>query len=239
VTVTDDAILTASNARVEIAGDLFLYKPAGIGSPSLSGTLDVLGGYYEEFGKRFVIEEGEIFFYGTPEPNPGLHIVASHTVPAVQGAGDVDIRIIVSGTLRAPTIDLESTPAFDKSEIISIALFGTPSVPTGQQSRFEETVTGLFVGTLTGPLQDALAGELGLDAIEVTQRTEETGDVANLFRVGKFITPDVYVTVEQEVGGSEDNQAVGLRYQISRQFTVQGSAGTRQSGVDLFWEFAF
>jgi autotransporter translocation and assembly factor TamB len=239
VTVTDDAILTASNARVEIAGDLSLYKPAGIGSPSLSGTLDVLGGYYEEFGKRFVIEEGEIFFYGTPEPNPGLHIVASHTVPAVQGAGDVDIRIIVSGTLRAPTIDLESTPAFDKSEIISIALFGTPSVPTGQQSRFEETVTGLFVGTLTGPLQDALAGELGLDAIEVTQRTEETGDVANLFRVGKFITPDVYVTVEQEVGGSEDNQAVGLRYQISRQFTVQGSAGTRQSGVDLFWEFAF
>lgn len=239
VTVTDDAILTASNARIEIAGDLSLYKPAGIGTPSLSGTLDVLGGYYEEFGKRFVIEEGEIFFYGTPEPNPGLHIVASHTVPAVQGAGDVDIRIIVGGTLRAPTIDLESTPAFDKSEIISIALFGTPSVPTGQQSRFEETVTGLFVGTVAGPLQDALAGELGLDAVEYTQRTEQTGDVANLFRVGKFITPDVYVTVEQEVGGSEDNQAVGLRYQISRQFTVQGSAGTRQSGVDLFWEFAF
>ncbi|MGH7589697.1 MAG: translocation/assembly module TamB domain-containing protein [Gemmatimonadota bacterium] len=239
VTVADDAILTASNARVEIAGDLSLYKPAGIGTPSLSGTLDVLGGYYEEFGKRFVIEEGEIFFYGTPEPNPGLHIVASHTVPAVPGAGDVDIRIIVSGTLRAPTIDLESTPAFDKSEIISIALFGTPSVPTGQQSRFDETVTGLFVGTFAGPLQDALAGELGVDAIEYTQRTEETGDVANLFRVGKFITPDVYVTVEQEVGGTEDNQAVGLRYQISRQFTVQGSAGTRQSGVDLFWEFAF
>ncbi|HKY60184.1 MAG TPA: translocation/assembly module TamB domain-containing protein [Gemmatimonadota bacterium] len=239
VTVTDDAILTASNARIEIAGDLSLFKPAGIGTPTLSGTLDVLGGYYEEFGKRFVIEEGEIFFYGTPEPNPGLHIVASHTVPSVQGAGDVDIRIIVGGTVRAPTIDLESTPAFDKSEIISIALFGTPSVPTGQQSQFEETVTGLFVGTLAGPLQDALAGELGLDAVEYTQRTEETGNVANLFRVGKFITPDVYVTVEQEVGGSEDRQAVGLRYQISRQFTVQGSAGTRQSGVDLFWEFAF
>ena len=95
------------------------------------------------------------------------------------------------------------------------------------------------MGTLAGPLQDALAGELGLDAVEYTQRTEATGEVANLFRVGKFITPDVYVTVEQEVGGSEDRQAVGLRYQLSRQFTVQGSAGTRQSGVDLFWEFAF
>lgn len=239
VSVTDNAILTASNARIEIAGDLSLFKPAGIDTPTLSGTLDVLGGYYEEFGKRFVIEEGEIFFYGTPEPNPGLHIVASHTVPAVQGSGDVDIRIIVGGTLKAPTIDLESTPSFDKSEIISIALFGTPSVPTGQQSRFEETVTGLLVGTVAAPLRDALAGELGLDAIEITQLTEESGNVANLFRVGKFITPDVYVTVEQEVGGTEDNQAVGLRYQISRQFTIQGSAGTRQSGVDLFWEFAF
>ena len=63
--------------------------------------------------------------------------------------------------------------------------------------------------------------------------------MANLFRVGKFITPDVYVTVEQEVGGPEDNQAVGLRYDITRQFTLQASAGTRQSGLDLFWEFTF
>ncbi len=238
VEVADNATLTASNARVEIAGDLSLYKPAGIGTPTLSGTLDVRGGYYEEFGKRFTIEEGEIFFYGTPEPNPGLHIVASHTVPDVEGAGDMDIRIILGGTLRNPAIDLESTPSYDRSEIISIALFGTPSVPTGQQSRFEESVVGLFAGAVAAPL----AGELGLDAIEITQRTQETsegGDVANLFRVGKFITPDVYVTVEQEVGGREDNQAVGLRYQVTRQFTLQGSAGTRQSGLDLFWEFAF
>lgn len=239
VEVADNAVLTASNARVEIAGNLSLYKPTGIDTPTLSGTLEVQDGFYEEFGKRFTIEEGEIFFYGTPEPNPGLHIVASHTVPNVQTAGDVNIRIILGGTLNNPTIDLESTPPFDRSEIISIALFGSPSVPTGQQSRFEESVAGLFFGAVAAPV---LAGELGLDAIEITQRAEETGegvDVANLFRVGKFITPDVYVTVEQEIGGREDNQAVGLRYQITRQFTLQASAGTRQSGLDLFWELAF
>lgn len=239
IVVTDDAVLTASNARIEIAGDLALFKPAGTQTPTFSGTLDVQRGYYEEFGRRFTIEEGEVFFFGTPELNPGLHIVATQTLEGVEGVGEVNVRITLGGTLRNPTIDLSSTPAFDKSEIIALALFGTPNPSASQQSKFNDTVQGLFAGQATAQLQAALSNELGLDLLEITQRADRSGETARLFRVGKFISPDFFLTYEGETGGDEDNQAIGLRYNITDLFTVQVSAGTRETGVDLFWEFTY
>ena len=241
VIVTDDAILTSSNARIEIAGDLSLVKPEGIEAPTFSGTLDVRRGFYEEFGQRFTIEEGEVFFFGTPELNPGLHVVATRTVENVETVGDVNIRIIVGGTLQKPTIDLESTPPFDKSEIISIALFGTPSASGAQQGRFNEAVRGLVTGTAAAPLQDALSEELNLDVVEFAQRADVSGDTETLFRIGKFISPDAYVTFETQTGGDDEGQAIGLRYQITEIFTLQVSAGAGdlQSGLDLFWEFTY
>ncbi|MGH7565662.1 MAG: translocation/assembly module TamB domain-containing protein, partial [Gemmatimonadota bacterium] len=233
VEVTDDAILSSNNMRIEIAGDLSLFKPPQSPMPSLSGTLQVRRGYYEEFGKRFTIEGGEVFFYGTPELNPGLHIVASNTVDGVQGIGDVLVQITVGGTLRNPTIDLASTPAYDKSEIIAIALFGTPTPSAGQQGQFSETVRDLVTGTAgSSLLRSALTSELNLDVIEISQRQEEEGDSATLFRVGKYISPDVFVTFEQQLGGQEDHQAIGLRYQMTDLFTLEATVGTRESGVD-------
>ena len=239
IEVTDDAILTSNNMRVEIAGELSLFKPPASAIPTLSGTLQVRRGFYEEFGKRFTIEGGEVFFYGTPELNPGLHIVASRSVENVEGIGDVHVQITVGGTLSNPTIDLSSTPPFDKSEIIAIALFGTPTPSAGQQGQFSETVRELVTGTAAAPLEAALTSELNLDVLEISQRQESAGDTATLFRVGKFISPDVYLTFEQQVGGQEEHQAVGIRYQITEHFTVQATAGTRTSGVDLFWEYTY
>ena len=240
IEVTDDAILSSSNMRVEISGDLSLFKPAQSPMPTLSGTLQVRRGFYEEFGKRFTIDGGEVFFYGTPELNPGLHIVASNTVEGIQGIGDVLVQITVGGTLQNPTIDLTSTPPYDKSEIIAIALFGTPTPSAGQQGQFTETVRDLVTGTAASSiLRNTLTSELNLDVFEISQRQLEEGDSATLFRVGKFISPDVFVSFEQQVGGQEDHQAVGLRYQMTDLFTLEATVGSRESGVDLFWEYTY
>ncbi len=251
VVVTSDAIIQSNKARIEIAGDLALQKPAGTRVPTFSGTLQVLRGYYEEFGQRFTIEGGDVFFYGTPDLNPGLNIVATRTVENVEGAGDVQVRITLGGTLNNLTIDISSVPQYDRSEIISIALFGTARPAAGQQSEFEETVQGLMTGGLlsaASPLQAALSEELGVDVLEVSRVQDPSGDMATLFRVGKFISPDVFLTFEQEVGASEASR-VALRYQFTERWTLQLNAGTGvgqqtdreglQAGIDLFWEFTY
>lgn len=238
VEVSNNAILTSDNARVEIDGDLSLFKGVGTGVPTFSGTLSVRRGFYREFGQRFTIQTGEVFFFGTPDLNPGLHIVAARTIPNVTNFGDVEIRIIIGGRLRTPTIDLASTPEFERSEIVSLALFGTPNPSTAESQQLQQAIGGAAL-QFSGIFQAALAREIGLDVVEVSQREEETGDTATLVRVGKFVTPDVYVTVEQEVGGREDRQEVGVRYQVSQPFSLQATAGTEQTALDLFWEFSY
>ncbi|MFN2382832.1 MAG: translocation/assembly module TamB domain-containing protein [Gemmatimonadota bacterium] len=239
IAVTDDAILTSTNARIELSGALDLFKPEGTAIPTLSGTLDVRRGYYEELGLRFIIEGGEVFFFGTPDLNPGLHVVATRSVEGVPGVGDVNIRITVGGTIRNPTIDLTSTPAYDRSEIIAIALFGTPYTSAAQQGQFTQTVQGLITGTAGAQLQAALADELNIDLFEFSQRDDQ-GETANLFRIGKYLSPDIYVSVEQQIGGVDGEQtAIGLRYQVTDLFTLQATAGTREQGLDLFWEFTY
>lgn len=251
VVVTSDAIIQSNKARIEIAGDLSLLKPAGTRTPTFSGTLQVLRGYYEEFGQRFTIEGGDVFFYGTPDLNPGLHIVATRTVENVDGAGDVQVRITLGGTLNNPTIDISSVPLFDRSEIISIALFGTARPAAGQQRQFDETVQNLVTGgflSAAAPLQAALSEELGVDVLEVSQFQDAAGQQATLFRIGKFISPDVYVTFEQEVGAGEASR-VALRYQFTDHWTAQLNAGTGvgqqtdreglQAGIDLYWEYTY
>jgi autotransporter translocation and assembly factor TamB len=157
--------------------------------------------------------------------------------------GDVEIQITLGGTLRSPRIDLSSVPVFDKSEIISIALFGTPNPSLGQQGQFNQAMTGLVTGAAAMPLRQALSEELGIDTVEFSQR-EDQGQTSSLFRIGTFFSPNVYVTYEQEFGGLEEYNLIGVRYRISDRVTVQASAGSRQldrlvAGLDLFWEFTY
>ena len=144
------------------------------------------------------------------------------------------------GNAQNPTIDLTSTPPYEKSEIIALALFGTPTPSAGQQGQFTETVRDLVTGTAASSiLRNTLTSELNLDVFEISQRQLEEGDSATLFRVGKFVSPDVFVSFEQQVGGQEDHQAVGIRYQMTDLFSVEATVGSRESGVDLFWEFTY
>ena len=57
-------------------------------------------------------------------------------------------------------------------------------------------------------------------------------------RVGKYIRSNVFVTYSQAVGPREESQ-LGLQYRLSRSWTVETQAGTRQFGADLFYEFRY
>jgi len=242
IEVSENTIVMNDNARIQIGGELVLLKPAGVASPTLSGALEVKRGFYEEFGERFDIERGEVFFFGTPEIDPGLHVVATQTVRNVPGAGEVDVRVILGGTLKQPTIDLESDPPFEKSEIISIVLFGSPTPSAGQEGQLSQTVSGLVLGAAANRLASQLGQELGLDLVEMREE-QEGGEQSRLVRVGKFIGPDVNLTFEQEFGGLEERSLVGLRYDITDRFTLQVTTGRRRdrvaAGLDIFWEITY
>jgi len=78
--------------------------------------------------------------------------------------------------------------------------------------------------------------EDGALVITAIQERYTSGGVARDYTSARLKTQG---TFEQQVGGQEDHQAVGLRYQMTDLFTVEATVGTRESGVDLFWEYTY
>jgi autotransporter translocation and assembly factor TamB len=235
VTVEDDALLKSEQALIVLQGDLSIEKRRGRDLPSMSGTLEVVRGFYSDFGNQFEVQEGEVFFYGTPDLNPGLHIVATTTVPNAATGQDVEVTLTLGGTLERPTLELSSTPVFEKAEIFSLLLFGSPSPDLTQQRQFESTLTRVAASQASLPLQRALASELGLDLLEIQP---SAGGYGPGVRAGKYVAPDVFVTYQQVPGPLEESR-FGIQYRLSRRWTLETQAGTRQLVADIFYEFQY
>lgn len=240
VTIEDDAVLKSDQALIVLQGDLTIQKARGRDLPSLAGTLDVVRGFYSEFGTQFEVKEGELFFYGTPDLNPGLHIVATTTIPKGSETGqDVEVTLTLGGTVERPTLELTSTPAYEKSEIFSLLLFGTPTPDLTQEKQFQSTISRVATSQAALPLQRALASELGLDLLEIQP---SIGGIGAGFRAGKYISSDVFVSYSQ-ITGAQDESRFGIQYRLSRRWTLETEAGARngreQVGADIFYEFQY
>jgi autotransporter translocation and assembly factor TamB len=240
VTLEDDAVLKSDQALIVLQGDLTIQKARGRDLPSLAGTLDVVRGFYSEFGTQFEVEEGELFFYGTPDLNPGLHIVATTTIRNGSETGqDVEVTLTLGGTVERPTLELTSTPTYEKSEIFSLLLFGTPTPDLTQEKQFQSTISRVATSQAALPLQRALASELGLDLLEIQPAM---GAMGAGFRAGKYIASDVFVSYSQ-ITGAQDESRFGIQYRLSRRWTIETEAGARngreQVGADIFYEFQY
>lgn len=240
VTVEDDAVLKSDQALIVLQGDLTIQKARGRDIPSLAGTLSVVRGFYSEFGTQFEVKEGELFFYGTPDLNPGLHIVATTTIREGSETGqDVDVTLTLGGTVEQPTLELTSTPAYEKSEIFSLLLFGSPTPDLSQEKQFQSTISRVATSQAALPLQRALASELGLDLLEIQPAM---GGFGAGFRAGKYIASDVFVSYSQTTG-AQDESRFGIQYRLSRSWTIETEAGARngreQVGADIFYEFQY
>jgi translocation and assembly module TamB len=240
VTIHHDAVLRNDKTLVAVQGDLSVDKRPGEAQPSIAGELTVTRGFYADFGKRFDVQRGDVRFFGTPEMNPGLDVEAVTQVTNSETGQDVTVTLTLGGTAKEPTLDFASTPAYDKSEIVSLLLFGTTTPGQGQQGRFEDTVGRLAAGQASAPLARALSSELGLDLLEIQPGIGTAGGAG--FRAGKYISPDVFVTYQQGTGPLQETQ-LGIQYRLTRKLSLETQIGTRQGqqqvGGDVFYQFEY
>nr|MBA2564556.1 translocation/assembly module TamB domain-containing protein [Gemmatimonadota bacterium] len=234
VTIEDDAFLRSPQALIVLEGDLSIAKERGADRPSLAGNIDVVRGFYSDFGRRFEVAEGQVAFFGTPDLDPGLNVRAVTEVENSDTGQDVEISLILGGTVGQLTFDVASNPPYEKSEIFSLLLFGTTTPGQGQETEFQSTISRVAAGQATGSLSRALASELGLDLLEIQPGA---GGGAG-FRAGKYVANDVFVTYSQSSAPEQENQ-LGVQYRLSRQWTLETEVARRQFGADLFYEFQY
>jgi hypothetical protein len=129
VSLGDDVWIEGTDAHIQITGDVDIDRAGG--ATRVTGDLEARRGTYTfRYGpvaRDFVVERGRVRFYGTPELNPALDIVASHTVrPLDASSSPIKILITVGGTLQNPSIALgsETRPPLGETELLSLLVFG-------------------------------------------------------------------------------------------------------------------
>ena len=190
--------LRSTEANIQLAGDFTVSKTVeSVLNPyRLDGTLRATRGTYRlvvgPTSKDFQVTRGEVRFFGTPDFNPQLDIVAEHRVRTVRGT-DLAVRARIGGTLLEPRLSLESDqrPPLSETEIVSYLLFGRPSfdllgAATGtgsEQAVLGGAVVGLGLSLAAGQLAQTLVANLGLPLDYIAIQPGAAGDLLGTTRV--------------------------------------------------------
>jgi hypothetical protein len=240
--VVGDAVWAVSpQMRVQIAGDMLVSR-FGPEQWQIFGDLQARRGSYTltvgPIVREFDIVSGRIEFFGTPDLNPSLDILAQHRIRATgPGAtGILNILVNVTGTAQFPRIALSSDtqPPLPESEILSYLIFGRPTFALGevggtlaQQLLLQEALGGLLAAQVEQLIRQA---GLPFDYIRLRGRPSPTEFHDPLgtttLEVGWQLAPNVFWTVEWGVGvlfGNEvgDTWGTSLEWQIDPQWSTR------------------
>jgi hypothetical protein len=200
--------LLGEGLEVELDGKIDVTQKDGL--PVIVGDLYARRGTFLFLGRIFQLESGTVSFYGDKQLNPSLDITLTSTIDATK------VWIMLGGTLEKPELKFKSDPDMSEGDIMAIILFGKPldQLSEGQGAMLKERTADVLLTLGAAKLQQALAGQLGIDILSVRSARGE-GNEGSALVVGKYLTPDLLVTYEQALQEKSTSYIV-MEYALSR-----------------------
>lgn len=218
--------LAGIDARLE--GDVLL-NARTLNAIRGRGAIRVVKGSYAAYGMKLDVTRGTLLFAGGPIDQPTLDILALRSV------GEVKAGVRISGTLRAPAINLYSEPMMADTDILAYIVLGRPmGSDPGQSDLLMIAAGALLAKGESTVLQDRLRRRIGIDVLDIQAGN---GDITtSMITVGKYLNPKLYVSLGHAL--YTGSNVVGLRYTMSKRWQVESTVG-EESGVDLFYTIEF
>lgn len=228
--------------RIELSGDLELRKNRGFFE--LFGTVDVVRGQYDLFGKIFKIDEGTITLNGGEELVPSLDVTASYRFRN-QGKVEQTLTVKASGTTNTPKIDFTLDGNYiNEGDALSYILFGKGlnELTLSQQDNISGSGKSNLAGNaaaslISSQLTKFLGDKLDVDYIEI----KGSGNFDNAtVTIGKYITKDIFISYEKLFGKTDqkdvDKYEVKLEYLIFKYLFLQLNNSSSDSGFDVIFK---
>ena len=127
----------------------------------------------------------------------------------------------------------------EQADILSYLAFGKPTreLKDQQAAGVEQAALGMIGQVAASELKDLFGGSSFVDTISIDSGG---GDISKgSVTVGKYVSPDVFVTYKQGLGDNASNE-VGVAYEINKNLSVETQVGDEQTtGIDVYWGFDF
>ncbi len=221
----DDVRFDGFGLTARFAGEVDVQEITG--QPTqLFGEITIPEGQYSDYGQDLRIERGSLAFQG-PAETPELDLRAVRTVREY----NVTVGLEIRGTpdnLRSRVI---SDPPMDETEAMSYLLTGRPlsgaSQSDGNMIAAAAAAYGLEQGAV---ITERIGRELGLDEVELDT---EGGLDESALTLGLYLSPRLLL--RYSIGLFDNTSKVLLRYELTRNLSVETSSGTTEQAVDLIY----
>jgi translocation and assembly module TamB len=249
ISIPKNTWIKSPQMRMEISGDLDVVKNGP--DPELFGNIRVVRGYYDLYGRRFNLKDGQLFFEGGAEFNPRILLEAEYVfrTPAREKK---HLNLQVSGRVMSPEFSFNLDGVnISEGDAVSYIIFGRSldeltygqrtdmKQNTGGLSSEADLARGLAGKVLSDQLSRTLGKELGLDIIEIN--AEDNWQGAS-FVAGKYLTNDLFLSFQKGFGEIQDNEfaqeTVTLEYEFIKNLFLQLIEGnSKTSGFDFIFKF--
>lgn len=219
------AYLRGRGLDTELSGRIRIEGTAS--DPQYRGTFTTRRGHIELFGKRFVLQNGEVRFN-----NDGVIL----RIPAVYTTSDIEIRAELYGTADEPKLKLSSVPSRPEDEILALLIFGKPidQITAFEAIRLAAAVRSLSSGGGFDPV-DSARQMLGVDALTIDNSTAEGGSGVSI-GVGKYLSEKVYLELKRTPNPTQPWQG-SVQVELTSKLTLQsGTSEDGGGGAELFWK---
>ena len=237
-----DVWLRSDEANIQLSGTVTVSKQRG--AYLVSGTLQAPRGTYRlkvgPVTREFVVSQGTVRYFGTPDQDAALDIEAKHVVhpvPTATQRNPEDITAVahIGGTLLVPKVTLEAEKRdLSQTEIISYLLFGKSNVElAGDQGGIadQRALVQSALSVLSGEIEQTIvSGGVPVDYVEIRPAAGGQGDplLGWQFAVGRQLGPKTFLVVN--AGFCEGRQvAVGNTLGVSMQFRISPEWRTEAS----------
>ena len=222
-----------------------------------NGTLNLIQGEYQAYGKHFKITKGSLIFSHSPLNNPNLDIIALYQLTNIMtGSGaqtnsnSLTIGIKVSGSLQKIHLSLFSNPSMSQENILSYIITGQPLSQMGpaSQSALSQAALSLASGGDNQTVLNSIQDKLKLNQLTIgslnnlpsnnlsTDRQANNPDQDNTaVFIGKAITPRFFISYG--VGLFNNEQIFMTHFKLTKHFYLQTNNSNLDSGADIFYTF--
>ncbi|HET7366405.1 MAG TPA: translocation/assembly module TamB domain-containing protein, partial [Burkholderiales bacterium] len=193
------------------------------------GKLTAVNAIFYAYGQKLQVDPGMLVFDG-PLDNPGLQVTAWRRNQAVEAG------VQLSGTMRAPIVQIVSQPQVSEGERLSWLVLGRAPTDANKADLglLQAAAGALLARGNSMPLDRRIAQSFGLD--EVSFRG--TGELQDrVLAVGKRVSDKLYLSYEQGLG-TVASSLVKMDYSLSRRWSLRAETGT-SSGGGLFYRFSW
>ncbi len=191
-----------------------------------SGKFRITKGQYKLYKVVLTIEDGRLYFAGSPLTNPLLDIHAFRKI------GDVTAGAAVGGTLDKPKVTLYSTPEMEDSEILSYLILGSP-LNSASQAQGGVVYNAAKSLSLTGGefIAQKIGGLFGLKDISIQKGTEPNQES---LVIGRYLSPRIYISYG--IGIFDPVSTIKLKYTLTKKIILQMESGV-EGGADILYTF--